>query len=90
MEHDLKTDSKVFQAMRKGFKNFEIRLNDRNFKENDILLLRETFYNGEEMKAGMPLLYTGAMLSVEVVYILHGPIYGLKENWVIMSNRLLP
>lgn len=90
MEHELKTDPKMFRDIRSGFKKFEIRLNDRNYKENDTLLLKETVYTGEAMKAGKPLLYTGIQLLVEVYYVLRGPIYGLKDKWCIMSIRLLP
>lgn len=83
--HELKTDTKVFQAVYDGFKSYEIRHNDRNFKVNDHLLLRETKYSGEEMKNGKPLIYTGRDEYVRVTYILEGPIYGLADNWVIMS-----
>lgn len=86
--HMLKTDREVFQAVWNGKKKFEIRLNDRDFQVGDELLLRETQFTGEEMKAGAPLVYTGEKLLVIVSYILQGPIYGLAENWCIMSIRI--
>lgn len=85
MEHELKTDPDVYQAMKAGWKNFEIRFNDRDFVVGDILLLRETRHSGEQMESGYPLGYTGEEMRVEVTYILPGPIYGLKPGWVIMS-----
>jgi hypothetical protein len=86
MRHELKTDPEVFQAVYDGFrKAFEIRFNDRNFTEGDDLLLRETFYTGEEMNQGKPLIYTGREYEFHISYVLRGPIYGLKEGWVIMS-----
>lgn len=39
--HKLKIDSKYFDAVRKGFKTFEIRKNDRNFEVGDKLILQE-------------------------------------------------
>lgn len=91
MHHVLKTDSRVFQPMEEGLKNFEIRYNDRNFTAGDTLTLKETRYSGEEMKdvseggEGKPLEYTGEELEREVHYVLHGGIYGLKEGWVILQ-----
>ena len=88
--HELKTDSKVYWDVVQGGKNFEIRKNDRDFKVNDILVLRETENTGSEMKSGASLKYTGFKSNVKVKYILQGPIYGLKDGWVIMAiERIL-
>lgn len=83
--HDLKTDSEVFDAVFNGFKRFEIRKNDRDFHVGDMLRLRETRHSGLEMLNGAPLEYTQRESAHHVIYILHGPIYGLKNGWVIMS-----
>lgn len=83
--HDLKTDSEVFQAVISGLKSFEIRFNDRGFKVGDWLHLLETVSTGEEMADGALLEYTGRDYLAVVTHILAGPIYGLKEGWVIMS-----
>lgn len=85
MIHELKTDPIVFQAVYDGLKRFEIRFDDRGFQVGDSLILRETRYTGQEMKEGMPLEYTGNTILFEVKYILRGPVYGLKEGWVILS-----
>ncbi|MFA6321796.1 MAG: DUF3850 domain-containing protein [Candidatus Omnitrophota bacterium] len=85
MIHELKTDPEVFQSVCDGFKTFEIRLDDRGFKVGDDLLLKETFYTGEEMKQGKPLQYTGRDYYSHVNYILRGPCFGLADGWVIMS-----
>lgn len=85
-KHQLKTDPKVFEAMKTGGKNFEIRLNDRDYKPGDMLCLNETKHTGHDMRnAGLPLEYTGRRLDQIVVYVLHGPIYGLTDGWVIMA-----
>ena len=86
--HVLKTDPEVFCAVFNGKKKFEIRLNDRDFQVGDTLLLRETQFTGADMRAGAPLIYTDRELKVIVTYILHGQIYGLAENWCIMSIRI--
>jgi hypothetical protein len=84
--HELKTDPEVFQAVINFKKTYEIRFNDRDFKIGDYLLLKETVSTGEAMKLGFePLQYTGRECLVKISHILHGPIYGLKEGWVIMS-----
>lgn len=83
--HELKTDSEVFNAVLIGAKKFEIRFNDRKFIVGDELHLHETVHTGEEMKSGLPLLYTGKCIAVKVTYILRGLIYGLQDGWVILS-----
>lgn len=86
MIHELKTDSAVFHDVRAGEKTFEIRKNDRNFQVGDTLLLRETAFTGNAMaNLGAPLKYTGDELTVTVTYIIKGPVYGLADNWCIMS-----
>lgn len=84
-EHELKTDPLVFDDVAEGRKPFEIRKDDRGFEWGDVLKLRKTKHTGAEMAAGAPLEYVGPPLYVYVTYILHGPIYGLAEGWVIMA-----
>jgi hypothetical protein len=85
--HELKTDSYVFEEVFKDNKTFEIRYNDRKYEINDILILKETKYTGNEMTCGAPLIYTGREIVKRISHILTGPIYGLKENWVILSIK---
>jgi len=85
--HKLKTDPEVFDAVQSGVKTFEIRKDDRGYQVGDILVLNRTAHTGEEMKQGLPLVYTGETHSATVEYILRGPIYGLAEGWVIMSIK---
>lgn len=85
MDHELKTDALVFDAVKRGEKTFEIRKDDRDFVVGDVLILRKTVHSGEEMKQGAPLYYEGEPLRQRVSYILRGPCYGLAAGWVIMS-----
>lgn len=75
MTHDLKILPIYFEAVLKEVKTFEVRKNDRNFKTEDILRLRE-FSNGE---------YTGREVWRRVTYILEGGCYGLEEGYVILA-----
>ncbi len=87
-EVELKTDSAVFVDVVEGRKLFEIRLNDRDFKIGDDLVLRETLYTGSEMKAGAPLIYSDRTVRRRVGYIMAGPVYGLAEGWAILGFDL--
>jgi len=92
MEHELKTDPLVFDAVKEGRKTFEIRKNDRDYHVGDTLFLRKTHFTGVEMAANtddMPLIYTGDELRTVITHILHGPIYGLMEGWSILSTKLI-
>ena len=85
--HELKTDPRMFQASFDGLKPWEIRFDDRGYEVCDHLILRETQHCGEDMKDGMPLVYTGRELVVKVDFILfgHPAGYGLDDGWCIMS-----
>jgi hypothetical protein len=91
IEHELKTDPDVFQKTWNNKKRFEIRKDDRNYQEGDILFLRETEYTGEQMKVGYPLFYTGFSLKVRVDYKLPTGSYGLLKGWTVLSvTQILP
>lgn len=86
--HVLKTDSDVFEMTSRGQKPYEIRFNDRGYEVGDTLFLKETVHNGSEMKRmpyKYPLKYTGREVQATVMSILRGPIYGLKDGWVILA-----
>lgn len=86
---ELKTDKNEFQQTWDLKKLFEIRLNDRDFKVNDLLLLRETEHTGKQMKKSKPLVYTGRIMKVRICNIMKGPVYGLSKGWVIFSIHVL-
>lgn len=74
--HDLKTETKYYQAVESGIKKFELRKNDRNYKIGDIIYLHETV-NG---------IYTGRKLPpIEIKYIFQGGEYGLDPEYVIFN-----
>ncbi len=84
--HELKTDPAVFDAVARGVKTHEIRLNDRNFAVGDTLLLRETLHAGADMRLlpkSYPLTYTGRTELRTISHIQTG--YGLADGWCILS-----
>ena len=86
--HELKTDPIVFQESWDQKKMYEIRLNDRLFKLNEILILRETEYTGEEMASqGLKLRFTGRQLTRRIICITKG--YGLQEGWCILGLEVI-
>ncbi len=86
-QHILKTDPKVFQLNYEGIKNYEIRINDRDFKVGDELHLRETFLPGSQLVNGEQVLYTGRTMDVKITNILTD--YGLLPDWCSLSFERL-
>ena len=76
--HELKILPNYFIEVWMGRKNFELRLDDRDYKVGDNLRLLE-YHKGE---------YTGYECNREIEYILRDcPEYGLKEGYVILSFK---
>ena len=86
MIHELKTWPEYFWAVARGDKDFEIRLNDREFRASDEVLLKEYitdahFETGKYEKQG----YTGRILHRRIKYILHGGQFGIEAGYVVMG-----
>lgn len=76
MVHELKILPKWFNDVRSRKKNFEMRKNDRDFKVNDKLILKE-WERGK---------YTGKELERFIEYIYYGDgTYGLSDEYVILG-----
>ena len=73
MKHELKTRERFFQAAWVGDKTFEIRLNDRKFKERDEIVLLEIDESGE---------YTGREIEGIIKYLTD---YKQKKGYVVFS-----
>ncbi|HWB62144.1 MAG TPA: DUF3850 domain-containing protein [Chitinophagales bacterium] len=82
--HELKCHPQPFNAKWENRKNWELRKNDRDYQEGDILIEKEyspLCNNGEGD-------YSGMEIHEKVIYILrHG--FGLPEGYVIMSTQQL-
>lgn len=75
--HELKTWPDEFTATILGNKTFEVRVDDRHFKNGDYLRLRE--WDPKTRR------YTGQSLLGQITYILSGPNFDVPPNMVIMS-----
>ena len=74
--HDLKCETEYYQAIERGFKKFEFRLNDRNFTPHDMVTLHETVKG----------IYTGRSTTpFEIQYVLIGGVFGLPEGYCIFN-----
>ena len=74
--HELKSWPLFFEETLLGVKNFEFRLNDRNYHVGDFLLLKEWNSKMEQ--------YTGRKVTRRITYIFRG-FFGLPENMVILG-----
>jgi len=75
--HNLKTWPEFYQAVIRGEKTFEVRLNDRGYEVGDTLTLQEFDPAKQE--------YTGNEIVKQVPYILREPY--AKDGHVIMSLK---
>ena len=74
--HCLKVTPEFFPALACGDKTFEARLNDRDFKVGDVLVLQE-----------WDQVYTREAVTKVVTYILHGGRFGIQEGHVVMGLK---
>ena len=76
MTHELKLLPQYYEEVLNGNKTFELRKDDRDYKINDVLRLKE--WN--------ETYYTGRTFICAVKYILRDcPDYGLKKGFVILG-----
>src|SRR5437773_1816891 len=78
----LKTWPEHFEELWQGRKTFELRKADRPFAVGDRLRLDE-FIPGGTWRGD----YTGRRLKAQVSHLLRGPVFGLKEGWVLLSLK---
>lgn len=71
MLHDLKIKPSYFNFVRAGVKKAEFRLNDRDFKEGDLLKLREWLEDANG--------YTGEFIIAKITHITRCQ---RVENWL--------
>jgi hypothetical protein len=78
--HELKTVNPFFDDIWEFRKEFEIRNNDREFLQGDLLQLREYDIGTNE--------YSGRELTCEVTYLPRDPV-GLLPGYVVMGIRII-
>ena len=80
--HSLKTWPEYFWEVYLGRKNFEVRVNDRDYKVRDTVVLQEWDPKNQS--------YTGKYVTREITYILPGGAFGINEGTVILSLKPIP
>ena len=75
--HFLKTWTAYYDDVVKGVKPWELRLNDRKYKQGDHLVLMRYDIEGKR--------YTGKMSEYKVIYIFHGNQFGIVDGWCLMT-----
>lgn len=90
--HELKCWPEYFQPVIDNLKKLELRKNDRGYQVGDVLWLREfilgfdkPFVPGEPT----PGTYTGRQTFRLVTHMISGESWGLRENTVAMSIRMI-
>jgi hypothetical protein len=89
--HDLKLGRELYEDSASGAKSFEIRLNDRDYRVDDVLLLRAGSQKPSRVEQGEPTFwfdYTGQWVLARVTYILGDGKYGVPEGYVIMGTKV--
>jgi len=79
--HELKTWPQQFLEIMNRVKEFEVRRNDRDFQEGDILFLREWDPETEQ--------YTGRNVTCHVTHFLAGDQFGIKHGFCVMGIKLV-
>lgn len=79
MVHELKISPAYFEDVISGRKTFEVRKNDRDFRENDYVALKEFRIDAPD---GMQ--YTGRSAIYRITYILDNPEF-CKAGYVVMG-----
>jgi len=77
MEHELKCWPEYFAKVDDGSKTFEVRKDDRGYKQGDILVLREW----DPVFAR----YSGRSIHKRVTFILRGGSFGIEAGHVVMA-----
>jgi len=80
-EHNLKTHPYFYSLVLTGVKKYEVRVNDKDYRQGDFLVLSE-FHPVKK-------LLTGRRMLVKVTHVLHGGQYGIHIGWCILSIEVV-
>lgn len=87
--HELKCEPEYFRSVLDGLKNFEIRKDDRDFRQGDELLLKEfipkDYWDPCDPKQDE---YSGRILHRRIVYLIRN-FEGLTPGYVILGLKKL-
>lgn len=86
--HVLKCESRFFQAVKRGDKNFEVRRDDRGYQTGDTIELVEIPNSGSpQAPATMPPSPLPEAIKREISYVLHGGDFGIDHGFVVLGLR---
>lgn len=77
MRHELKIWPEFFREVVAGKKTFEIRFNDRDFAENDTVILKEWQKEKER--------FSGSEIRCKIKYVLTGSGFGLEPGFCVFA-----
>lgn len=81
--HDMKLNTRWFDEVAAGEKNYEIRKDDRGgFSAGDVLVLREVDYNDNDV-----VYYTGRIVTAKVTHVITHEQFpdGLKKGYAVLG-----
>lgn len=76
-KHELKTWPEFFEPMFYRKKMFDVRKNDRDFKIDDIVILRQFDPVAEK--------FTGGICGRRIIYILQGGQFGIEPGYMVLG-----
>lgn len=82
MIHELKSHPIPFRDVINGIKKYEIRVDDRDFRVGDVLMLLEWFPDLQK--------YSGATVSCGVLHKTPGGAWGLPPEICVLGIEVLP
>jgi hypothetical protein len=88
MIHRLKILPVYFVEVFRGRKTFEFRFNDRNFMENDLVILQE-IYPPDYKDKKLAVTYSGAEIKCRITYILRLDRFLDNSKYCIFSFRVI-
>jgi hypothetical protein len=81
--HVLKTWPEYFDAVVSGVKTFEVRRDDRGYREGDVLILQR--WEPERQAYSTDATGHPEIMSKRVSYVLRGGQFGVEQGFVVMG-----
>jgi hypothetical protein len=78
--HNVKTWLRFFDDVNRGWKRFEVRKNDRDYRAGDFLVLEE--FNPETDS------FTGRELPAMIIYKIEGGQFGIAKDYCVLGIEL--
>ncbi len=83
--HELKTLARYFEAVERGDKTFEVRLNDRAFQTGDTITLVKMDNEGNFYVSPPGDRFGKITLKRKITYILQGGQFGIEPRYCVLG-----